>query len=122
MVGLPPIAPVVGWRLTTRLPRDHYVRVDANDYSVHPSAVGRRVEIRADTGRVEVTCDGRSVAVHTRCWAAHQSITDPLHRDAATLLRAAHRLAARTTPVRTEVENRDLADYDRMFGLEDEVA
>jgi transposase len=121
MVPLPPVTPVVGWRLSTRLPRDHYVRVDANDYSVHPSAVGRRVDIHADTGRVEVTCDGRSVAVHTRCWAAHQSITDPLHRDAATLLRAAHRLA-KTTPIRTEVEHRDLADYDRMFGLDSEVA
>ena len=93
MVALPPVAPVVGWRLSTRLPRDHYVRVDANDYSVHPSAIGRRVDIHADAGRVEVTCDGRQVAAHTRCWAAHQSITDPLHRDAATLLRAAHRLA-----------------------------
>jgi transposase len=121
MVTLPPVSPVVGWHLTTRLPRDHYVRVDANDYSVHPSAVGRRVEIRADTGRVEVTCDGRNVAVHTRCWAAHQSITDPMHRDAATLLRAAHRLTVRT-PVRTEVEARDLSDYDRMFGLDSEVA
>jgi transposase len=121
MVALPPITPVVGWRLSTRLPRDHYVRVDANDYSVHPSAVGRRVDIRADTYHVEVACDGRSVAAHTRCWAAHQSITDPLHRDAATLLRLAHRLATRT-PVRTEVEARDLTDYDRMFGLDREVA
>jgi transposase len=121
MVALPPVAPVVGWRLSTRLARDHYVRVDANDYSVHPSAIGRRVDIRADTGQVEVTCDGRSVAAHIRCWAAHQSITDPLHRDAATLLRAAHRLA-KTTPIRTEVEHRDLGDYDRMFGLDSEVA
>jgi transposase len=121
MVALPPVAPVVGWRLSTRLPRDHYVRVDANDYSVHPSAIGRRVDIRADTGQVEVTCDGRSVAAHVRCWAAHQSITDPLHRDAATLLRAAHRLA-KSTPERTDVEHRDLADYDRMFGLDSEVA
>jgi transposase len=121
MVALPPVTPVVGWRLSTRLARDHYVRVDANDYSVHPSAIGRRVDIYADTGRVEVTCDGRSVAAHVRCWAAHQSITDPLHRDAATLLRAAHRLA-KTTPIRTEVEHRDLSDYDRMFGLNEEVA
>jgi hypothetical protein len=117
---LPPVAPVVGWRLSTRLPRDHYVRVDANDYSVHPSAVGRRVEIRADTEHVEVFCDGRNVAAHIRCWAAHQSITDPMHRDAATLLRAAHRLAAKT-PIRDEVEARDLSDYDRMFDLDGEV-
>ncbi len=122
MVTLPPVAPVVGWRLSTRLPRDHYVRVDANDYSVHPSAIGRRIDIHADADRVEVFCDGRPVAAHGRCWAAHQSITDPLHRDAATLLRAAHRLTAKASPVRTEVEHRNLSDYDRMFGLDSEVA
>jgi transposase len=121
MVALPPVAPVVGWRLSTRLPRDHYVRVDANDYSVHPSAIGRRVDIHADADHVEVTCDGRAVAAHIRCWAAQQSITDPLHRDAATLLRVAHRLAVKT-PVHTEVEHRDLSDYDRVFGVDSEVA
>jgi transposase len=121
MVALPPVAPVVGWHLSTRLPRDHYVRLDANDYSVHPSAIGRRVDIRADCEQVEVACDGRIVAAHPRCWAAHQSITDPAHRDAATLLRRAHRLAVKT-PARAEVETRDLGDYDRMFGLDQEVA
>ncbi|WP_433304707.1 IS21 family transposase [Actinoplanes sp. CA-030573] len=122
MVDLPPVAPVTGWRLSTRLARDHYVRVDANDYSVHPSAIGRRVDIRADADHVDIACDGKPVAHHQRCWAAHQSITDPLHRDAATLMRAAHRLAAKTSPGRTEVEHRDLADYDRLFGLDSEVA
>lgn len=32
MLELPPVASVIGWRLTTRLPRDHYVQVDSNDY------------------------------------------------------------------------------------------
>ena len=41
MLELPPVAPVTGWRLATRLPRDHYVRVDSNDYSVDPSVIGR---------------------------------------------------------------------------------
>jgi transposase len=100
MVALPPVAPVTGWRLSTRLARDHYVRVDANDYSVHPAAIGRRVDIRADAEHVEVACDGKPVAHHQRCWAAHQSITDPLHRDAATLLRAVHR-QSKVSPVRT---------------------
>ena len=31
-----------------RLPRDHYVRLDSNDYSVHPAEIGRRIEVRAD--------------------------------------------------------------------------
>jgi transposase len=52
MRELPPVDPVVGWRLTTRLPRDHYVRLDSNDYSVHPAAIGRRVEVRADLTEV----------------------------------------------------------------------
>ena len=48
MLALPPVAPVSGRRLATRLARDHYVRLDSNDYSVHPSAIGRRVDIHAD--------------------------------------------------------------------------
>jgi transposase len=120
MVALPPVAPVVGWRLSTRLARDHYVRLDANDYSVHPSVVGRRVDIRTDDDRVRVVCDGRPVADHDRCWARHQSITDPAHRDAAAQLRAARRLAAMPA-VRTDVEHRALSDYDRLFGLDTEA-
>ncbi|MEU4550757.1 IS21 family transposase [Micromonospora violae] len=121
MLSLPPVAPVVGWRQTTRLPRDHYVRLDSNDYSVHPAAVGRRVDIVADADRVQVFCDSRQVARHDRCWAKHQSITDPVHRQAAADLR----MAARQVPapaVTAEVEHRRLSDYDRMFGLDVEVA
>jgi transposase len=77
MLPLPPVAPVTGWASTLRLPRDHYVRLDANDYSVHPAAVGRRVEVRADLDRVRVGCEGRLVADHERCWARHQTIADP---------------------------------------------
>jgi transposase len=117
MVALPPVAPVTGWRLSTRLPRDHYVRVDANDYSVHPSVVGRRVDVIADCDQVQVFCDGRPVACHARCWAAHQTITDPAHREAAAALRAAARLLS-VPAVVTEVEHRRLSDYDRMFGLD----
>ncbi|PXY17963.1 IS21 family transposase [Prauserella flavalba] len=118
MLELPPVAPVVGWRSTTRLPRDHYVRLDSNDYSVHPSAVGRRVEISADLDAVVVTLAGVEVARHARCWADHQSITDPVHAAAAAELRQARRLVA-VAPVQTAVEQRSLADYDRLFGLTD---
>ena len=37
MLALPPVAPATGWRASLRLPRDHYVRLDSNDYSVHPA-------------------------------------------------------------------------------------
>ncbi|MFY1689094.1 IS21 family transposase [Plantactinospora sp. WMMB782] len=118
MVELPPVAPTVGWRSATRLPRDYYVRLDANDYSVHPSVVGRRVEVTADCERVEVFCDGRLVAHHDRCWARHQTITDPRHRQAAADLRAAAR-GQRPATADAQVQQRALADYDRLFGLDE---
>ncbi len=117
MLELPPVAPVTGWRLTTRLPRDHYVRVDSNDYSVHPAAVGRLVEIIADLDHVVVTLQGSEVARHERCWADHHSITDPRHAAAASELRQTRRLIA-VSAIDTDVEHRSLADYDRMFDLD----
>jgi hypothetical protein len=30
MLALPPVAPATGWRACTRLPRDHYIRLDSN--------------------------------------------------------------------------------------------
>jgi hypothetical protein len=121
MLPLPPVAPVVGWRTSVRLPRDYYVRLDANDYSVHPSVVGRRVEVAADLQTVTVTCAGRVVATHDRCWAAHQTITDPEHAAAAEVLRRAHAdtraRSATTDPVQVQV--RRLEDYDAAFGLDD---
>jgi transposase len=113
MIPLPPVAPVTGWRHASRLPRDHYVRLDSNDYSVHPAVIGRRVEVAADLARVRAFCDGRLVADHERSWARHQSLTDPQHLAAARALRQAHRaLAAVGTPRTAEVEIRDLGVYD----------
>jgi hypothetical protein len=62
MLALPPVPPTVGWENTLRLPRDHYVRLGSNDYSVHPTAIGRRVLVRADLDRVRVWCEGRAAA------------------------------------------------------------
>jgi len=116
MTGLPPVAPVTGWHRTARLPRDHYVRLDGNDYSVDPAVIGRRVEITAGLDRVRATCDGKVVADHERCWARHQTISDPAHVAAAKALRTARRLAAVPRPGGDEVEQRDLAVYDAAFG------
>jgi transposase len=120
MLALPPVAPVTGWRSSLRLPRDHYVRLDSNDYSVHPAVIGRRVEVTADLERVRVWCGGRLVADHVRCWARHQTISDPDHLRAAARLRAER--AAVTGPDETQVQLRCLADYDVAFGLDGEVA
>jgi transposase len=119
MLILPPVAPTSGWTSALRLPRDHYVRLDGNDYSVDPVAVGRRVLVTADLEHVVVTLDGARVANHVRCWARHQTITAEEHAEAAARLRAIHQRPAKPSPV-TEVAHRDLADYDRIFGLDDE--
>ncbi|AEE46996.1 Integrase catalytic region [Cellulomonas fimi ATCC 484] len=119
MLALPPVAPQLGWRARVRLPRDHYVRLGSNDYSVDPVAVGRFVEVIADLQQVTVRLGTRVVAVHERCWARWQTITDPAHRAAALEMAsvAAHRPASSAAP--DEVEQRDLGAYDVAFGLTD---
>lgn len=121
MLTLPPVAPSTGWRSSTRLPRDHYVRVDANDYSVHPAVIGRRIEITADLDRVRVFSSGALVADHERIWAKHQTISDPDHVAAATMLRRS-RFEVVGTPAHVEVEQRALSDYDTLLGLDGPVA
>jgi transposase len=122
MLALPPVAPVTGWRASTRLARDHYVRLDANDYSVHPAVIGRRVEVVADLDRVRVLCDGQLVADHARVWARHQTISDPAHVAAAGALRRERVGLLRPVPaLETQVETRCLADYDTALGLDDDI-
>lgn len=115
MLALPPVPPTLGWRSSLRLARDHYVRLDGNDYSVHPAVIGRRVEVRADLARVRVACDGQLVADHCRVWARHQTLTDPEHAAAAKELRAAHLGRLRPAP-NPQVETRHLGDYDTALG------
>jgi transposase len=118
MLALPPVAPATGWRTSTRLPRDHYVRLDGNDYSVHPSVIGRIVEVVADLDRVRVWCEGRLVADHQRLWARHQSVPDPGHVTAAKVLRRKH-LDVLASTMKSDVEVRCLSDYDTALGLTD---
>ncbi|OUC98905.1 IS21 family transposase [Streptosporangium minutum] len=119
MVALPPIAPLLGWRTSTRLARDHYVRIASCDYSVHPSVIGRLVEVIADLEEVTVTCGGQVVARHRRCWAPHQTITDALHAQvAAAMRRTCLRTATAPAKAEVEVEQRRLSDYDALLGIE----
>jgi transposase len=122
MMPLPPIeAGQLGWHKQVRLPRDYYVRVATCDYSVRPSAIGRRVDVHADLDRVRVTCEGKPVADHPRCWAARQTITDPAHRKAAEALRRDHRHLTAVGPGTGDlrVEERDLGVYDALLGTGD---
>lgn len=121
MLPLPPVAPATGWRSSARLARDHYIRLDANDYSVHPAMIGRRIEITAGLDRVRVACDGKTVADHERIWAKHQTISDPEHVAAARLLRRERIGVLRPAP-EPEVEVRALADYDAALGIDGGVA
>ncbi len=118
MLTLPPVAPVTGWRSCGRLPRDFYVRLDGNDYSVHPGVIGRRIEVVADLDQVRAFCDGKLVANHTRLWAKHQSVTAPEHEAAAKQLRRDRIGLVRPAP-EPEVEIRCLGDYDTALGIDD---
>jgi len=115
MLPLPPIRLHLGWRSRIRLGRDYYVRVDTNDYSVDPRAIGRVVEVTADLDQVRVRLDGRVVADHPRSWARGRVITDPAHKDAAAVLR--HQFQQPRRVAAGDDLARDLADYDRAFGL-----
>ncbi|MGH2866638.1 MAG: IS21 family transposase [Solirubrobacteraceae bacterium] len=117
MLALPPVAPATGWRESTRLARDHYIRLDSNDYSVHPTVIGRRIEVVADLAQVRALCDGKTVADHERIWAWHQTLSDPEHVAAAKMLRRKRIGVLRPAP-EPDVEQRRLADYDTALGLD----
>lgn len=115
MLALPPVPLHLGWRTRVRLGRDYYVRVDTNDYSVDPHVIGRLVDVHADLDQVRVCAEGRVVAIHQRVWARHTTVTDPAHKEAARQLR--HRFQHPGRPAVDDGLARDLADYDRAFGL-----
>ena len=106
---------------SVRLARDHYVRLDSNDYSVHPAVIGRRIEVRADLHRVRVFCEGKVVADHERAWAKHQTLSDPVHVAAAKALRH-ERIVLIRPRLEPVVQVRCLADYDTALGVDGGVA
>ncbi|MEU1569483.1 DDE-type integrase/transposase/recombinase, partial [Streptomyces mirabilis] len=127
MLALPPVDPPAWWRMQTRIGRDHYIRVDTNDYSVHPQAIGHTVTVLTDNDEViALATGGVIVARHPRCWARHQTLTDPDHAAAAQTMRgqARHQQATQAKDTRrsqaeagplVEVEQRELGSYDRLF-------
>ena len=118
MLPLPPIPLHLGWRNRIRLGRDYYVRIDTNDYSVDPRAIGRVVDVSADLVRVRVRLEGRIIADHPRLWARGRVVTDPAHVDAAAGLRRQFQ-QPRAVAAASDDLIRDLANYDRAFGIID---
>lgn len=116
MMTFPPVLPDPALRLSMRLPRDHWVRVGTCDYSVHPRAIGRRVEVRVDPSEVVITLAGEVVGHHRRSFAKHRTVTDPDHVRAANAMRSARAVTVNPT-MPDEVEIRDLAVYDRLTGV-----
>ena len=70
--------------------------------------------MRCDLEAVVVTAGADEVARHPRCWARHQTLTDPAHRLAA---RVQAVFAAALADDDGGVEVRDLAAYDRALGV-----
>jgi hypothetical protein len=112
--ALPCRAPDLDRRLVIRVPPQPYVHVDRNDYSLDPSLVGRRVEVRVSQREVvAVALDtGELAAKHRRVFAAGQEITDPAHQQPLERLRA-ERYAGKL-PAGEDVQVRDLAVFDRV--------
>jgi transposase len=113
MMGFPPALPDAALRFATRIARDHHVRVDTCDYSVHPRAIGRRVEVHVDLDSVVGTLGRDEVARHPRSLAKHRTLTDPDHIAARAALRTVTPPAADVD----DIEVRDLTVYDRALGV-----
>jgi transposase len=117
MSVLPPVAPVIGTTITTRLGRDYYVSVGGNSYSVHPEVIGRMITVSADLDRITARCGDRSVADHQRIWGTAGLVTDPEHVTAAAVLREQFRTRPATGAyIDVDVEVADLGAYDALFG------
>jgi transposase len=76
----PPEAPFPACRVaSTRVTSLSLVCFDTNDYSVPVEHAHRRVTVRAGVDTIRIESEGRTVAVHRRCWDRHRTIFDPVH-------------------------------------------
>ncbi|WP_198418088.1 MULTISPECIES: DDE-type integrase/transposase/recombinase [Cryobacterium] len=120
MRPLSPVATDVLFRNTVRLPRDYYVRVLSNDYSVAPAMIGRLVDVTASLDTINVTHNGVNITTHEREWARALTVTDPNHVEQAGVLRRQFQTHRRYRPQATVafVETASLASYDALFGVD----
>lgn len=106
---LPATLPNLDRRWVLRVPPQPYLRFDTTDYSLDPTFVGRRVEVRISSREVSAVAldTGELVARHLRTFARYRTLTAPTH---ARIL--GERRAAPQVPV---VETRPLARYDALI-------
>lgn len=73
--------PDVDRRGVVRVPAHPYVLVDRNDYSIDPTFVGRRVEVRVSQERLiaAVLDTGAMTCRHRRSFAGGLTFADPAH-------------------------------------------
>lgn len=106
--------------------RNYYVRLDTNDYSIGPGAIGRMVDVAADLDRVwvRVRVDGRVIADHARVCALGMTVANPPHVEAAARLRKQFQQPRAVAAADAGDEDLlwDLCDYDRAFGLGEEIS
>lgn len=95
------------------------MRLDSVDYSVDPCVIGRIVDVEASLDRVRVTCEGRLVADHRRCFVKGSVISDPQHVHTARVLRESFQNASKANSRKyetvTQVVQADLASYDALW-------
>jgi transposase len=110
MRALPERAPDLDRRWVMRIPADPYLRFDTNDYSLNPSLVGRRVEVRATQRELAAACldTGELACRHERSFAKNRTITALEHA------RALRQRRGQPEP-KDQVEQRALAVYDRLI-------
>jgi hypothetical protein len=99
-------------RIVVRVAQQPFVRVDRNDYSIHPAFAGRRVDVRvSQTDVTAVVLDtGELACRHRRSFAGGLTVTDPGHQTELERQRARRRQRHDV-----DVEIRPLARYDALI-------
>ena len=112
MRAVPDRMPDVDRRQVIRVPAQPYLRVDRNDYSIDPSFVGRRVELRVSQEHVTavVLDTGELACRHRRSFAGGLTFTDPAHQTELERQRVRRRQRHEV-----DVEVRPLARYDALI-------
>ena len=108
--ALPAALPDLDRRTVLRVPPQPYARIDTVDYSLDPTFVGRRVELRVSQTEVSAIAldTGELVARHARTFARHVTVTALEHKRALQEQRETRRREI-------TVERRPLERYDRVI-------